>query len=97
MHGFLRSISTLDLGERTELIPSQGSGSILAARSSIENLMSWPLSKRDSGSAFISQYRCVVEVSPLESLEAVCWLVVGYASYNEYQQYDLLKNNMESP
>jgi len=33
-------ISILDLRERIELIPSQGSGSVLEARSSIENLMS---------------------------------------------------------
>lgn len=37
-------------------LPSHGSGSVLAARSSIENLMSCPFSRRDSGSAFMSQY-----------------------------------------
>lgn len=36
--------------------PSQGSGSFLAARSSIENDTSTPLSRRVSGSALISQY-----------------------------------------
>ena len=44
-----------DKGERRD-IPSQGSGSVLAARSSMENLTSWPFSRRDSGSAFRSQY-----------------------------------------
>jgi len=37
-------------------LPSQGSGSVLAARSSIENFISRPFSRRDSGSAFMSQY-----------------------------------------
>lgn len=32
----------------------------------------------------------------MESLEAVCLLVVGYASYNEYQRSGPLKNDMES-
>jgi hypothetical protein len=41
---------------KTERLPSQGSGSVFAARSSMENLISWPFSKRDSGSAFMSQY-----------------------------------------
>lgn len=41
---------------KLENIPSQGSGSVFEARSSIENLMSWPFSIRDSGSAFKSQY-----------------------------------------
>lgn len=36
--------------------PSHGSGSVLAARSSIENLMSLPFSILDSGSALRSQY-----------------------------------------
>lgn len=36
--------------------PSHCSGSFAAARSSIENLTSTPFSRRDSGSAFISQY-----------------------------------------
>lgn len=38
------------------ILPSHGSGSFLAARSSIENLMSLPFSILDSGSAFMSQY-----------------------------------------
>lgn len=38
------------------IAPSQPSGSVLAARSSIENLTSTPFSIRDSGSAFMSQY-----------------------------------------
>lgn len=37
-------------------MPSQGSGSVFAARSSMENLTSTPFSGRDSGSAFMSQY-----------------------------------------
>ena len=42
--------------ENQKNIPSQGSGSVFAAKSSIENFISWPFSRRDSGSAFISQY-----------------------------------------
>lgn len=42
--------------EGTQGLPSQGSGSVLAARSSMENLISMPFSNRDSGSAFMSQY-----------------------------------------
>ena len=37
-------------------IPSHGSGSVFAARSSMENFMSCPFSSLDSGSAFMSQY-----------------------------------------
>lgn len=37
-------------------IPSQGSGSVRDARSSMENLTSTPLSSRVSGSALSSQY-----------------------------------------
>ena len=59
--------------------------------------MSCPLSNRDSGSAFMSQYRCASEVPPFGSLEAFCLLVVGYTSHTEYQQSDLVKNDMESP
>lgn len=42
--------------EENKYIPSQGSGSVLLAKSSIENLTSTPFSIRDSGSAFMSQY-----------------------------------------
>lgn len=90
MHGSLWSISTWDFTKRSGFIPSQGSGSALAARSSIENLISWPRSIRDSGSAFISQNRCVWGASPLGSLEAVCWLSLAYVSYNECQHPSLL-------
>lgn len=38
------------------ILPSQGSGSVRDARSSIENFTSTPFSTRDSGSAFMSQY-----------------------------------------
>lgn len=37
-------------------VPSHGSGSVAACRSSIENLTSTPFTIRDSGSAFRSQY-----------------------------------------
>ena len=53
--GTLVFMSACDTNVRNN-IPSQGSGSVFAARSSIENLMSWPFSRRDSGSAFMSQY-----------------------------------------
>lgn len=53
--------------DRESVLPSQGSGSVFAARSSIENFMSWPFSNRLSGSAFMSQYWRVDE----EPLEAV--------------------------
>jgi len=48
-------------GSGEKNVPSQGSGSVLEARSSIENFTSWPFSRRDSGSAFMSQY-CRAEV-----------------------------------
>lgn len=43
-------------------IPSQGSGSFAAAKSSIENFTSFPFSRRDSGSAFISQKERLVSM-----------------------------------
>ena len=49
-------VSTHEWWKGIEFVPSQGSGSFLAARSSMENLISFPFSSRDSGSAFMSQY-----------------------------------------
>lgn len=37
-------------------VPSHGSGSLRAAKSSMENFTSTPFSSRESGSAFINQY-----------------------------------------
>lgn len=45
-------------------VPSHGSGSVRAARSSIENLTSTPFSMRVSGSAFKSQYDLSCDGSP---------------------------------
>lgn len=59
-----------------ENLPSHGSGSVLAARSSIENLMSLPFSIRDSGSAFKSQYCRPVGLSSVGFAFAVA--VVGF-------------------
>jgi hypothetical protein len=46
-------------------IPSQASGTVVAARSSMENFTSTPFSMRDSGSAFISQKERLVSETML--------------------------------
>lgn len=51
--------------------PSHGSGSVLAARSSMENLTSTPFSMRDSGSALSSQYDFPELVPPLTAWSAL--------------------------
>ncbi len=71
MHGFLEQLVS-NSSETLIHLPSQGSGSVLAARSSMENLISWPLSSRDSGSAFISQYRCIWEALVGYLLNSAC-------------------------
>lgn len=60
-------------------IPSQGSGSFAAARSSIENLTSTPFSMRDSGSAFISQYERPVSFKGALSV-VDSGIVLGFSS-----------------
>ena len=50
--------------------PSHGSGSVRAARSSIENLTSTPFSSLDSGSAFMSQYEL-----PFSSALCASWVL----------------------
>lgn len=57
-------------------LPSHGSGSVLAARSSIEKETSTPFSKRVSGSAFISQYCRSVEPEPVPVLVPVLSVVL---------------------
>jgi len=62
--------------------PSQGSGAVFAARSSMENLISRPFSIRDSGSAFMSQYwrpDAGSTFSFLMSLETAC--LVGFVCF----------------
>lgn len=49
------SVSFVDDVNNRANVPSQGSGTVAAARSSIENFTSTPFSMRDSGSAFMSQ------------------------------------------
>lgn len=58
--------------EEGRTLPSQGSGSFLLAKSSIENLTSTPFSMRVSGSAFMSQYwrPVLVDSSVLPSASA---------------------------
>ena len=53
---------------RARDLPSHGSGSVLAARWSMEKATSTPFSNLDSGSAFINQYCfCELEETPLGS------------------------------
>ena len=58
--GFLVKVSGLEKDKgfawENKGLPSHGSGSDLLARSSMENFTSCPFSRRDSGSAFSSQY-----------------------------------------
>lgn len=60
-------------------VPSHGSGSVRALRSSIENLTSVPFSRRVSGSAFMSQYHlslsAVVAASASAGLSAFFFAV----------------------
>src|SRR3954452_22551760 len=68
-------VSFVDYVDYRANIPSQASGTVLAARSSIENFTSTPFSMRDSGSAFISQKERLVS--------ATLFLVAGPAFASE--------------
>lgn len=67
-----------------KILPSQGSGSVRDAKSSIENLTSTPFSNRDSGSAFNSQYDLSEEsgVSSASDFVAVLGCVVLFAFFD---------------
>lgn len=63
---FRRSVSELQsIGIADGDLPSHGSGTLFAARSSMENLISCPFSSRVSGSAFMSQY-CLSDASSID-------------------------------